>query len=254
MIAMTEATILLGSGGQMGDIRDGEAALILTSPPYFPDDLEARLRTGGLSSEEVNEAESMIREYALSLRPVFAECARVLRPSGALILQTRDVRLEDRLVAVEQIHRMLIEALGFVLYTRHLWRPRYTTRVRAAQLREAKREGAPRAFDPEVFLVFKRPGQKLGGAPLPEDLERLASDISSSAVGKLPVPHRFQAPIPMLQSLIRCWTKPEDLVVDPFAGGGTTLVVAQRLGRPAIGYEISPEVLAQARRNLESFP
>ena len=43
-------------------------------------------------------------------------------------------------------------------------------------------------------------------------------------------------------------------MVDPFAGGGTTLVVAQRLGRPAIGYEISPEVLALARRNLEAVP
>ena len=104
-----------------------------------------------------------------------------------------------------------------------------------------------------MFLVFKRPGKKFDGEPLPEDLERLASDISLSAVGKLSVRHRFQAPIPMLQSLIRCWTKPGDLVVDPFAGGGTTLVIARQLGRPSLGYEISPEALALACQNMEAL-
>ena len=248
---MSEATIFLGSGARMAEVRDGEAALVLTSPPYFPDDLEARLRSGNLRLEEVEDAEAGVRECALSLRPIFAECGRILRPSGALILQTRDVRLGDRLVAVEEVHRMLLEALGFVLYTRHFWRPKYSTRARRAQLFEAKREGTPRPFDPEVFLIFKRPGQQPSGTPLPGDLTRLASDISSSVVGTLPDPHRFQAPMPMLESLIRCWSQPGDLIVDPFAGGGTTLVVARRLRRPAIGYEISAEALEQARHNLD---
>lgn len=249
---MTDATIFLGNGAQMREVRDEEAALVLTSPPYFPDDLESRLRQGELSEAEVEDAEAQIRDCALSLRPVFAECRRILRPEGAVILQTRDVRLSDRLVAVEQVHRMLLEALGFVLYTRHLWRPRYTTLVRRSQLLAAQRDGIPRAFDPEVFLVFKRPGRTPTGKPLRKDLDRLASDIATTATGNLPAPHRFQAPMPMLESLIRCWTRPGDLVVDPFAGGGTTLVVAKRLGRRAIGYEISGETYALARKNLEA--
>ena len=248
---MPEASIYLGSGAEMPEIRDGEAALVLTSPPYFPDELEATLGGGELLPEILEAADAAIREFAFKLRPVFSECNRILRPHGVLVVQTRDVRLEDRLVAVEQVHRLLIESLGLVLYTRYLWRPRHTTRTRGRQLLAARGAGYPRAFDPEVFLVFKRPGEAPAGSPLPEDIERLASDIATTAVGRLRKRHRFQAPVPMLESIIRCWSREGDLVVDPFAGGGTTLVVARRLGRRSAGYEISEETFVQARENLE---
>jgi DNA modification methylase len=38
--------------------------------------------------------------------------------------------------------------------------------------------------------------------------------------------------------MIALYSKPGDLVVDPFAGGGTTLKVAVEMDRRAIGYEI----------------
>jgi DNA modification methylase len=41
-------------------------------------------------------------------------------------------------------------------------------------------------------------------------------------------------------------------VLDPFAGSGTTGVVALRLGRSFIGIELSPEYAAMARRSLET--
>jgi len=40
------------------------------------------------------------------------------------------------------------------------------------------------------------------------------------------------------------------LVLDPFAGSGTTLVVAQRLGRRALGIELSPTYAQMARRRI----
>jgi len=40
-------------------------------------------------------------------------------------------------------------------------------------------------------------------------------------------------------------------VLDPFAGAGTTLAVAQRLGRHSVGTDLSPDYLALARRRLE---
>ena len=45
-------------------------------------------------------------------------------------------------------------------------------------------------------------------------------------------------------------TDPGDLVLDPFAGFGTTLVVAERLGRRAVGVELMPERVAQVRARL----
>jgi DNA modification methylase len=41
------------------------------------------------------------------------------------------------------------------------------------------------------------------------------------------------------------------VILDPFAGSGTTLVVASALGRSGIGIDLSPDYLALARRRIE---
>lgn len=50
--------------------------------------------------------------------------------------------------------------------------------------------------------------------------------------------HKQQAPIQLLLRIILSSTKPGDVVLDPFAGSGTTLVVAEQLGRKSIGVEL----------------
>ena len=52
----------------------------------------------------------------------------------------------------------------------------------------------------------------------------------------------------LASSVIGHTTKPGDLVLDPFAGYGTTVAVAERMGRRAIGIELVPEHLEIARR------
>ena len=49
-------------------------------------------------------------------------------------------------------------------------------------------------------------------------------------------------------SVIGYASKPGELVLDPFAGYGTTVAVAERMGRRAIGIELVPEHLEIARR------
>ena len=49
-------------------------------------------------------------------------------------------------------------------------------------------------------------------------------------------------------SVIGHASQPGDLVLDPFAGYGTTVAVAERMGRRAIGIELVPEHLEIARR------
>ena len=41
----------------------------------------------------------------------------------------------------------------------------------------------------------------------------------------------------MIWNLLERYTREDDLVVDPFCGGGTTLDVARDMGRKALGYE-----------------
>ena len=56
--------------------------------------------------------------------------------------------------------------------------------------------------------------------------------------------HKQQAPIELLLRVILSSTNPGDAVLDPFAGTGTTLVVAQQLGRRAVGVEASAKNVA----------
>ncbi len=52
-----------------------------------------------------------------------------------------------------------------------------------------------------------------------------------------------QTPIAVLLRILLASTEPGDWVLDPFAGTGTTLVVAEQLGRNAVGMEIDPEMV-----------
>jgi site-specific DNA-methyltransferase (adenine-specific) len=65
--------------------------------------------------------------------------------------------------------------------------------------------------------------------------------------------HPCQMPEAVLERIIRVATDEGDLVVDPFAGSGTTLAVAKKLGRRAVGMELSPEYAAGIRARLDGI-
>ena len=60
--------------------------------------------------------------------------------------------------------------------------------------------------------------------------------------------HRWQKPDELAERLIRHSTKPGDTVLDCFAGTGTFLLAAHRLGRVAMGCECSEEMLRIAEK------
>ena len=60
--------------------------------------------------------------------------------------------------------------------------------------------------------------------------------------------HAWQKPDVLAERLIRHATRPGDLVLDCFAGTGTFLLAAHRLGRLALGCDHSSEMLALAKR------
>ena len=65
--------------------------------------------------------------------------------------------------------------------------------------------------------------------------------------------HKQQAPIALLLRIILSSTQLGDTVFDPFAGTGTTLVVAQQLGRRGLGVEIDPDNAACIRERLSEI-
>jgi DNA modification methylase len=52
--------------------------------------------------------------------------------------------------------------------------------------------------------------------------------------------YKGATPSYIVWNLLQRYTKPKELVIDPFAGSGTTLDVARELGRRALGYDVHP--------------
>jgi len=63
--------------------------------------------------------------------------------------------------------------------------------------------------------------------------------------------HKQQAPIALLLRIILSSSKVGDIVLDPFAGTGTTLVTAHQLGRNSVGVEIDPKNSKMIGERLE---
>ncbi len=64
--------------------------------------------------------------------------------------------------------------------------------------------------------------------------------------------HPCQMPLAVLERIILATSNPGDLVIDPFAGSGTTLVAAKRHGRRFWGCELSPRYAATIEQRLQA--
>lgn len=65
--------------------------------------------------------------------------------------------------------------------------------------------------------------------------------------------HPCQFPAELAERCIRAFTNPGDLVVDPFAGTGTTAIIAYALGRRGLGFELQEEYARLARDRFDKF-
>jgi len=63
--------------------------------------------------------------------------------------------------------------------------------------------------------------------------------------------HGCQMPEQLLGRIIRATSNPGEIVLDPFAGSGTTLVVAKKLGRRFLGFELSPDYARAAQQRID---
>lgn len=64
--------------------------------------------------------------------------------------------------------------------------------------------------------------------------------------------HTTQKPLALMLELVEQFTDPDDLVLDPFAGSGTTGVACLRLGRRFIGVERDAAYARKARARLDA--
>ena len=67
--------------------------------------------------------------------------------------------------------------------------------------------------------------------------------------------HCTPKPLALMEKLVEMFVpnNPDIIVLDPFAGSGTTLVAAKKLGRSFVGVEMNPEYVALIHKRLEAI-
>lgn len=94
-------------------------------------------------------------------------------------------------------------------------------------------------------IVFAVKGKYSFPGSRPKDLVTFPKINSSKMV------HPTEKPVGLLANLISSVTKPGDLILDPFAGSGSTLVAAKKTGRRFIGIELDDDYFVTAQRRIE---
>ena len=249
------AQVVAGDAADMSAIADGAAGLVVTSPPFFELSAEEMLRLPLEKQRQPLLLERKLFGLAEDLAPVFREIARILGRKGILVLHTKDIAYGGLLLPLAARHEALAEACGFRAFTRIRWIPTDRPRRSGRRAAIAPRVGAWRAPESEAFVVMRhldaprRPASPLvagldGAAFLGEPVWRTPGETHRPR-------HRHAGPPDVFRRLVALYSRPDDLVVDPFCGGGGVLAVARAMGRRAIGYDIDPRAIALARRRLE---
>jgi site-specific DNA-methyltransferase (cytosine-N4-specific) len=249
--------IHLHSSERMPEVPDASVHLVVTSPPYpliEMWDAQLEQQTGVAAAS----AEGFAASHALLAR-VWAECHRALVPGGILAVNvgdaTRKVDGDFQCVTNHVQVTRDCEALGFQSLVPILWK-KPTNKPNAFLGSGFVPPNAYVTLDCEFILLFRKGGAR---AMAPKDPLRYASQFSKAErdvwfsqvwdVRGATQDQNGTAPFPpeIPYRLIRMLSSLGETVLDPFAGSGTTLVVARALGRRAIGCEINPDLGLEKR-------
>ncbi len=236
-----QVTLYCGDARRMNEIGPDTTDLIVTSPPYWS--IKNYRHRGQIGLGQSYE------EYLEQLQLVGAEMARVLRPGRFLcwVIGTHVSDGELKHIPAESIR--IFRELGLLLRKEFIWtKPKGTQglwqRGTTQFLKDKPYPGQANInIQHEFILIFQKPGE----FPQREEHRLDEAFIKSVAwsVWELPVSqvkgHPAPFPVELAARLIQLFSYPKDLVLDPFAGTGTTLIAAGQLGRRAIGYDVSEE-------------
>lgn len=110
--------------------------------------------------------------------------------------------------------------------------------------------------DPNVKYPNQKKNGKLRVNPLgknPSDVWQIPKVTSGkNRSSKERVDHPAQTPIELFKRIILAGSNPEDLVLDPFIGSGTTAVAAKNLDRYVVGFDVNADFLDIAINRIKN--
>ncbi len=235
----------------------GECALVLADPPY---------------EGVVSARWDAVQDYMGFSRAWIGEAVRVLRPGGALLVYGSPERNWIARLAVmledEFGDRMqLVQHLSWVFNQGGGSRVSSMTKfaVQHEQLLWFEKRGGARVFnasegvehylEEERAVALAKGKGRVSDASLDRgrpprsflDFARENSRSKERAYG----PHPSMKPLDLCAHLVKLHSNPGDAVAVPFVGSGSELLSAAKLGRRAVGAELSDEYAQLVERRFE---
>jgi len=251
MTAKTTHTIINGDSRQMNELNDRSVHLIVTSPPYW------QLKDYG--TENQIGFHDDYETYINHLNLTWKDCFRVLHDGCRLCINIGDQFARSVYYGrykIIPIHTEIIkfcEIIGFDFMGSIIWQKATTMNTSGGASIMGSfphpRNGIVK-LDFEYILLFKKPGT----APKPTLAQKENSAMTNEEwntyfnghwyfSGAKQDKHLAMFPDELPNRLIKMFSFPNETVLDPFLGSGTTSLVAKKLNRNSVGYEINSEFI-----------
>lgn len=255
---VSKHTIVNGDSRKMGELDDNSVHLVVTSPPYW------QLKDYGFNGQI--GFDDSYEQYVNYLNLVWKECFRVLHDGCRLCINIGDQFARSIYYGrykVIPIHSEIIrfcEAVGFDFMGQIIWQKTTTTNTTGGGAVMGSfpfpRNGIVK-LDFEYILLFK----KQGNPPRPTQEQKDASCMTNEEWntyfnghwyfnGTKQDKHLAMFPEELPKRLIKMFSFPEETVLDPFMGSGTTALAARKLARNSVGYEINPEFISLIKEKI----
>lgn len=240
--------------GLFANLPSSSVRLAVTSPPY--------------NMGKKYEQPMTMEQWAAEQFAVIKECSLALVPGGSLCWQVGNAVRKGEVIPLDVIVYPLAKEAGLVLRNRIVWHfghglhcsKRFSGRYETI-LWFTKGDRYVFNLDP-VRVPQKYPGKRhfkgakigqLSCNPLgknPGDTW-LIPNVKSNHVEK--TAHPCQFPVELVERLVLSLSNPDEWVLDPFLGSGTTAIAALMHGRRAVGAEMVPEYVEIARSRVSEL-